>query len=72
LHAARKSIQEKDAMAATPSAVPPRPRPPIRHLAIRFNPDDSHPLIAELCERERSTHERGEHEHIDFIPRRAA
>ena len=59
-------------MAATPSAAPSRARPPIRHLAIRFNPDDSHPLIAELCERERSTHYRGEHEHIDFIPRRAA
>jgi hypothetical protein len=59
-------------MAENPSLVPPRRRPPIRHVAIRFNPDDSHPLIAELCDRERSTHDRGEHEHIDFIPRRAA
>jgi hypothetical protein len=59
-------------MANFPSPVPPQPRPQIRHLAIRFNPDDSHPMIEELCERERSTHDRGEHEHIDFIPRRAA
>jgi hypothetical protein len=59
-------------MAEIPSHIQSRPRPTIRHLAIRFNPDDSHPLISELCERERSVHDRGEHEHIDFIPRRAA
>jgi hypothetical protein len=59
-------------MAESPTPVPPRPRSPIRHLVIRFNPDDSHPLIEQLCERERSVHDRGQHEHIEFIPRRAA
>jgi hypothetical protein len=59
-------------MSETPSSTLAGPRPPLRNLAIRFDPDDSHPVITELCLREREEHRRGEHEHIAFIPTRAA
>jgi hypothetical protein len=48
--------------------MPPGPRPALRHIVVRFDPEDVHPKITELCERERESHDRGEHEHIDFIP----
>ena len=55
-------------MATIPPPIPPRPRPLYSSPQIRFNPDDSHPVINELCLRKRDTHSRGEHEHIDFHP----
>jgi hypothetical protein len=55
-------------MSNVPYPMPPGPRPAIRHLVVRFDPEDVHPKITELCLRERETHDRGEHEHIDFIP----
>ena len=58
-------------MSNIPYPLPRGPRPPLGHVAIRFNPNDMHPLIAELCEREREVHGLGQHEHIDFIPQRA-
>lgn len=44
------------------------PRPALQHVVVRYDPDDVHPRIAELYQRERAAHDRGEHEHIDFIP----
>ena len=55
-------------MAEIPYPMPLPPRPPLQHLVVRFDPNDVHPKITELCERERENHGRGEHEHIDFIP----
>jgi hypothetical protein len=55
-------------MANFPYPMPAGPRPHLRRIVVRFDPQDVHPRITELCERERENHDRGEHEHIDFIP----
>jgi hypothetical protein len=55
-------------MATSSFATPISPRAPLRHVVIRFDPEDAHPMISELCQRERESHGHGEHQHIDFIP----
>jgi hypothetical protein len=55
-------------MSSVPYQMPIGPRPALRHVVIRFDPTDAHPKITELCLRERETHDRGDHEHIDFVP----
>ena len=51
---------------SAPEPTPPRPQ--LHHVVVRYDPDDIHPRIAELYQRERAAHDRGDHEHIDFIP----
>ncbi len=55
-------------MSEVSSPQPTAPRPQLQHVVVRYDPDDVHPRIAELYKRERAAHDRGEHEHIDFIP----
>jgi hypothetical protein len=49
-----------------------RPIPPAPRIRVRFDPDDAHPIIQLLEERERSEHGRDEHRHIELLAERRA
>lgn len=55
-------------MSDIPNPQPVGPRPQLQHVVVRYDPDDIHPMITELYHREQAAHDRGEHEHIDFVP----
>lgn len=57
-------------MNSHPDQTEPAPR--TTRIKLRFDPDDPHPIIHRLVEREQGEHGSAAHRHIDLVAERRA